>query len=234
MLCSFLRVFIAFVCFFSFATAQAQETRVVVIPLGGDDISQCAVSTACNAGTSTVSCPDGNTEIPCIDPKRVFLSSTTHTGNLGGVTGANLICQGLADNANLDGAFRAWIADSKDSPDSFFRNSSPYISTSGDIIALSYDDLTDGSPILETIDHNEFGVFIAGQKDVWTNVNTSGERFIDAPADGLRRCLNWSSTTGKGAVGFAEVTSTEWTVAGDDQFGVVDCTSNNRLYCFEQ
>ena len=37
----------------------------------------------------------------------VFLTSTTHTGNLGGLTGADAICNDLASTAGLPGANEA-------------------------------------------------------------------------------------------------------------------------------
>src|SRR5262249_42934796 len=43
-------------------------------------------------------------------PKRVFVTSTTHDGNLGGLDGADAICASLAANAGLSGTYKAWLS----------------------------------------------------------------------------------------------------------------------------
>jgi len=44
--------------------------------------------------------------------KRMFITSSTYTGNLGGVSGANSKCQTAANNASLGGTWKAFISDS--------------------------------------------------------------------------------------------------------------------------
>jgi hypothetical protein len=40
----------------------------------------------------------------------VFVTSTLHTGNLGGLAGADAICQDLAAKHLMTGTFRAWLS----------------------------------------------------------------------------------------------------------------------------
>jgi len=49
-------------------------------------------------------------------PKKVFVSSQTYVGNLGGVAGADSLCQGLATAAGLTGTFKAFLSDSGVNP----------------------------------------------------------------------------------------------------------------------
>lgn len=78
----------------------------------------------------------------------MFVSSSLHNGNLGGVFGANTFCQALADNAGLQGAFRARLSTggsiSRYSPDrSFITHSLPYMNMQGQTLAGNWEDLTD-------------------------------------------------------------------------------------------
>ncbi len=49
---------------------------------------------------------------PPTDHKRIFMTSTTYTGDLGGVEGADAKCALVADGANLGGTWKAWISSS--------------------------------------------------------------------------------------------------------------------------
>jgi len=77
-------------------------------------------------------------------PCRVFLSSTTHGGNLkgrsvSGLAGADAICQRLASDANLPGIYKAWLSDSFNSPTSrFVPSSGPYQLVNGATIAANF------------------------------------------------------------------------------------------------
>src|SRR5438046_556790 len=45
-------------------------------------------------------------------PNVAFVTSTTQTGNLGGLAGADAICQSRAANAALSGTYRAYLSTS--------------------------------------------------------------------------------------------------------------------------
>ena len=47
----------------------------------------------------------------------VFVTSTTHNGNLGGVAGADAICNARAAAAGLPGSYLAWISMADDDPE---------------------------------------------------------------------------------------------------------------------
>lgn len=56
---------------------------------------------------------DGSNDTPSTTGrKRVFMTSTTYTGDLGGVEGADDKCALVADGANLGGTWKAWISSS--------------------------------------------------------------------------------------------------------------------------
>ena len=89
-------------------------------------------------------------ELPpgCPALKRVFVTSTRYTGDLGGIPGADEKCQSHADAAGLAGTFLAWISDGVDSPATrFARSAEPYVRTDGTKIAEDWDDLVDELPL---------------------------------------------------------------------------------------
>lgn len=50
-----------------------------------------------------------------IDKRVIFTSLSAYKGNLGGVSGANQICQGIAEQAGLRGLYHALLADQNES-----------------------------------------------------------------------------------------------------------------------
>ena len=76
------------------------------------------------------------------DPKIVFLSPHIYSPNLGGLAGADATCQTLAENAGLQGTYRAWLSDSTISAaQRLTHNKGPYVRTDGVIVAHDWDDL---------------------------------------------------------------------------------------------
>lgn len=161
-------------------------------------------------------------------PCRVFLSSTTQNGNLGGLAGADALCQNLAASASLPGTYRAWLSDDTQSPATRFSQSSgPYNLPNGVAIASSWADLTDGA-LAAPITVAENGVtFDDPGFRTWTNTraNGTGGGVLD------ENCTGW--TTGangaNGDEGQVTATSDNWT-----DFASGTCNNLFHLYCFQQ
>jgi hypothetical protein len=172
--------------------------------------------------------------------KRVFVSSTTHLGDLGGGMGAlggDAICQSLADAAALGGTWMAWLSDSSTSPDSRFTHSAlPYVLVDGTKVADDWSDLTDGlldNPI--NLDENggappaSSGHFAGDPTLVWTGTE------VDGTVRGAH-CSDWSDA-GSSSFHMGNRTSTapNWTdcaICGGG--GGSDCGGPAPIYCFEQ
>jgi len=152
----------------------------------------------------------------------VFVTSTTHNGNLGGLSGADAICQGLADAASLPGTYMAWLSDSTGTPDTrFVKSTSPYTLIDGTILADDWDELIDGS-LNARINLDEIGS-VPYPPQVWTNTKNDGKAFN--PND----CNDWTSGTN---ADHSRVSSTV-----DDSFQPLfktTCNNGYRLYCFQQ
>lgn len=159
------------------------------------------------------------------ESNRVFVSSQTVNGNLGGVLGADQKCQQFATDANLGGNWKAWISDSNQSAsDRLFHSTEPYVlSFDQTLIANNWDDLTDGS-IQNQFNKTQTGTNLGG-KSVWTGTNANG-------ASNANTCQNWTSsnsTVSTGRRGKTDQTTQQWTTENN-----AGCAAQNHLYCIEQ
>ena len=161
-------------------------------------------------------------------PKLVFVSSTSSTGDLDGFEGADDICQTLADAAELDGSFKAWVSTTRNIqphifPLSRFTHSlGPYTLVNGTLVAQDFISLTSGV-ISNPIDVDEWGAFV-GVDIVWVSTNVEGRWNGDT-------CLDWTDGSSKSLarVGSTDRATEHWT--NNDQ---ISCDQLARIYCFEQ
>jgi len=165
-----------------------------------------------------LACGEGG---PCL----VFLSSSLHTGNLEGLSGADGICQSLATAAGLPGTYKAWLSDRTGSVSSrFVPSTGPYRLVTGTQIAMTFTDLTDGT-LLAPIDVTETGGGPGTSARVWTATNVEGNAQIDYT------CTNWTTRNPEtgGSLGDATRANAEWTEAEP-----ASCQLFSHLYCFQQ
>ncbi len=150
-----------------------------------------------------------------------FVTSSAHTGNLGGLAGADAICRGLATAAGLPApdTFFAWL--STDAVDAVDRPTydGPWIRPDGVRIASGKSDLTD-SALRAPINVTENGSYIANY-GVWTGTHHGGTATASD-------CGDWTSGN-PGEIGFhgganrANLVWTYWTTS--------PCDFAYRLYC---
>jgi hypothetical protein len=180
----------------------------------------------------------------------MFVTSTTHDGNLGGLVGADGICNARAAAAGLVGEYQAWLCDGSIGPR--IRSSHagvPYVDTLGALIAKNWADLTDGT-LARAINRDESGVQVSPVLDSlpWSYVRADGEcddaTYLSpgsGPCPAFQRCkLNcaqpfqagWTSASplAQGGKGDVKAANGFWT---DGVTGL--CSSpNERIYCIEQ
>jgi hypothetical protein len=135
----------------------------------------------------------------------IFVTSTVHTCALGGLTGADAICQARAQASSLPGTYKAWLADANGSPSTrMTHHLGLYQLVTGAAIAQGWGDLTDGN-LANKIDRTETGVqlggvlcdasqpttchFICEGGEVWSNVDGAGNR-----RPGIADCGGWTAT----------------------------------------
>ncbi len=167
----------------------------------------------------------GPTSTPTPAPYKVFVSSARYLGNLGGLAGADIKCQTLAQNAGLAGIFKAWL--STTSVDA--KNRIPdktYSLVDGTIIADNKSDLLDSS-IKHAINLDENGNGINLYFTVHTGTTSDGTWMENSNTT----CNNWvdSTSTFYGMRGDYPSSDYKWTEFSSSY----RCDYSSRLYCFQ-
>jgi hypothetical protein len=152
---------------------------------------------------------------------RVFVTSTTPTGNLGGVAGADALCNQLATAAKLGGTYRAWLSVSGADAIDHITSTGPWHLVTGELVAPNKTMLT-GANLKHLIDKDEKGATPPLAEDrTWTGTGANG-RYVGPD------CAQWTGA-GSGLVGEARNPTTgKWTALVAEA-----CTEVNRVYCFE-
>jgi hypothetical protein len=153
----------------------------------------------------------------------VFVTSTRHTAALGGLEGADELCNATASAAALDGTFRAWLSTRDTAVSERLRQfEGPYVRTDGVRIADGWSDLVDGS-LRAAISVDERGN--AGSGDVWTGTLGDGTPLLSDDCGGF----TIGDSSGRAQCGNSTTTSSAWT-----QNLTPSCSLALRVYCFEQ
>ena len=196
------------------------------------DAAAADSSSTSDAAASDVATPDAD-----LGPHLIFVTSTVHDCALGGLTGADAICQARAQAANLPGTYKAWLSTGQmnGTPLARFTHAMvPYVKVDGVQVADNWMDLTDGtidSPIntTETGGPAPVGDMTCQLNSVWSNTLPSGAVF-----NANNSCNNWTSINVGGAHwGYSTSTSGTWTSAcsvGQNGF----CFVSAPIYCFQQ
>jgi len=158
------------------------------------------------------------------DAKLVFVTSTVHDGDLGGLAGADAICQSLASAAGLEGTWVAWLSTQSpevDAPDRI-ADAEYRLVDRVTVVANSWLELTNGGQH-HAIDMTENEITLGGG-GVFT-----GTTIDMIPGD---TCANWTSATApdRGTSGSLASSDLDWT----DTSASVTCDTEQRLYCFQQ
>ncbi|MBA3545630.1 MAG: DUF1554 domain-containing protein [Nannocystis sp.] len=127
----------------------------------------------------------------------VFISSQVYTGELGGISGADLKCQALAKGFDLERAhtYRAWLSDGVSEPAATFEHgamfaATPYVLRNGVKVAASFEDLAQNGPAVGITITDTYEVLV--NKNVWTHTTHEGEAVPD-----MHHCDQWTSNSFK-------------------------------------
>lgn len=188
-----------------------------------------------DAATDDATVPDADSGGPDVpgdagaNRKRVFVTSATYNGNLGGIAGANAKCEQAAADANLEGEWIAWISTAADLVVDRIVDVGPwYLVDQVTLVADNKAQLTalSGDPELNhAINMTESGnTLLSGP--VWTGTKAAGT------AGNNTGCSAWSSSSGLPTVGLTgELDKADrfWTENLNS-----GCDFQLHLYCFEQ
>ncbi len=177
---------------------------------------QCDVLQACEGGS-------------CIPARRVFVTSTQQMGDMGGLEGADDICQTRADSMDLGGQFRAYLIDGNTGLEARLEPSTEaYIRLDGVRVADNWGDLTDGM-LQAAINVDEQRLrHDDGFERAWTGL--TGEPVFDGDCGNWTDVLGMCPGDGCGASGDVAQSGPTWEANGYQQ----PCSFNLRLYCIEQ
>ena len=218
------------VCANGACAADTRQNRTTCQLPGGAGKGACCNGSCCDG------CCDARVEQGTCSPCLAFVTSTTSNGILGGLVGADRMCQARAEAGGFWGSYKAWLSNSVDSPSSRFRctaascSAQGYARVDGVSIASDWADLTtceagDGECLAADI-QSEFNQPVISNA-VWTNTRTNGS------PGGITNvhCQNWTVGTNlfAGNTGASELKDADWTESTLDP-----CNRSNSLYCFQQ
>lgn len=167
--------------------------------------------------------------------KRVFVTSSTYNGNLGGLSGADAKCQTVASASKLGGTWKAWLSNSTTSAASrLVHVGVEYKLINGTVVANNWDSLISGT-LAHPIDIDETGKSVASNQAVWTDTDYLGMTALGllGTSGPAIDCKSWTSTSGaQGGIGLtgSQAGKGWWTNKDIPQ----PCDKMYRLYCFEQ
>lgn len=205
-------------------TASADATMTFSGWSGGGcgGAAMCPVTlSAATTVTATFTAPD----------KVIFVSSTTHTGNMGGILTMDAHCQTLAANASLTGTFKAWLSSSTSTVSARHTHSpGRFVLTNGTVVANGWSGLTSGT-LLAPINRTQTGAIGPAVTDscntirsVWTGTFASG-------TGSSQTCSDWTATTGtSGMMGNYVATDSSWSFACT----TTGCNIARPIICVEQ
>jgi hypothetical protein len=160
----------------------------------------------------------------------VFLSSKAFDGNMGGLDGANELCnqlalQGDAHERVKGRRFVAWLAGTGVPVSKrMVEGQGEYVLPTGALIARGW---TEFASVMHqsAINITEKGPYFGVDAIVWTGANVDGE-----PA--ISNCENWSTNAPNlfGDVGDANAQNAFWTFLAT----VRACNTQHRIYCVEE
>jgi hypothetical protein len=209
-------------CVSGFTDCDHSVTNGCEIDLQTDEAHCGTCDTRCGAGT----CNAG------LCPKVVFVSSAVYDGNLGGLAGADALCQGLATAASLPGTFKAYLStDTVTATSRLTHATVPYVLADGMVFANNWADLS--SVWRHAIDLTETraapsmtpGTRVTSGTGAYTN--TYG--YPGTPASPGYTCSGWTSNLYTDAGLSSDVLLTDQTT-----LWWATCSVKQHLFCFEQ
>lgn len=171
---------------------------------------------------------------PASNTRRIFVTSTTSTGNLSGVSGADTICQNRATAASLTGNWYAVIGTlSADVATRLPWNWNKLENMQGEVVATNYRDLffikeqnDHRESIGAAIKYDEFGNLASGNY-AWVGV-WQGDQMLQQGGPTSETCNDWTNATAgyNGTAGKANTRSELWSTASYSA-----CNVARSLYC---
>ena len=207
--------------------------------LGADDIKVGQMVTVIYDGTqfqmaSPTAAAAAATGYSLTNVKRIFTTSTTYSGNLGGIAGADSKCQARAQAAGLTGSWKALISVNWMTARSRSTHNAIVVNMAGDIVAFGFRDLfvslypnqtNTSKQYRNMINITELGTVSGG---IWWNGTTPSGEFAG------NSCNNWTSGDGSVFGHYGDCSSFD----NQGFFGTsnqnYNCNNLRPIVCFEE
>ena len=162
---------------------------------------------------------------------RIFITSTSYTGNMSGLTGADKLCQSSAENAGLKLTYKAILSSS-----SLDVSNAQRLSLSGSIYKVDvsgqatlvastgsalWNTENNDQVLLGVVDLDENGGSVSNTP--WTGTSSEGTAYSDT-------CSDWTSTSGNSMTGLNTAVGGEW--LENDPTSL--CSNSYPIYCISQ
>lgn len=154
--------------------------------------------------------------LPTDPPNVAFVTSTTTTGDMGGLAGADQLCAERALAAGLPGTFIAWLSSSAEDAIDRLAGAGGWLRTDGKPFAND-----PRGPIYYPLRLDEFG------NDLWTGSALTGTNASGTVSPG-QTCQDWTAPAGSAATGAFHTTTVSWTT----YYGGDTCVYPTHIYCF--
>jgi cysteine-rich repeat protein len=175
---------------------------------------------------------DGCSDTCTLEARIAFTTSTMHAGDLGGLAGADAICNMLAQDAALPGTYMAWLSAGAESPSTrFIQSTVPYMTPDGNKVADDWADLIDGS-LDFAVGRTESGAPTPDTTAMCggsARIARTGTTEFGTP--GPSTCVDFSSgmAMDMGLVGRSASNMAQWSNCGE-----IACDVLLPIYCFQQ
>jgi hypothetical protein len=165
-----------------------------------------------------------------LKPNIIFVTSGVYTGNFGGVTAADAICQKAADTANLGGTFLAYLSYSTSAQthvnaDDRFTGATAWVRVDGALVMTNASQMHTGVSNAPQI--TEVGGDIVGTNypSAWTGTFSDGTWWNQecAPQGVFGP---WTSTSTLGGIGIPTAVNSSVVYSRYEK-----CSTQQRLYC---
>lgn len=153
---------------------------------------------------------------------RIFTTSSTYTGDLGGLSGADATCTSVANGAGHAGSFKALLSSSTVNLRDRITINGPVYNALDQLVVTSNNDLFDNT-IAANIYYDELGVS-AGNAFIWSGSYLNGTKKSNV-------CSDWASTATNGDTGYPGSVTGSVIESG---WGATSCASALKLSCISQ
>lgn len=154
--------------------------------------------------------------LPSEPPNVAFVTSTTTTGNMGGLAGADQMCAERALAAGLSGTFVAWLSSSEANAIDRLAGAGGWLRTDGKPFAND-----PRGPIYHPLALDEFG------SDIWVGSALTGTN-AGGTVTPEQTCEDWTVALGSAGAGALHTTTVSWTT----YYGGDTCVYPTHIYCF--